>query len=124
MHVDKWVGTQAVTINEILKVLNEAIARDRAAMEKLIEQRVDCSKAMGDHPSIQVSSYDHKTGKPNPEKLRVGLLGILNGIIGTDRNIYGPLSAHYSDDGKLMEFMLTDTDALTKKKEGDHPKRM
>jgi len=84
---------EAVTIEEAIEVLNEAVALDAGAMQALIAARVECNRELGDHETIQVGNY-HKTGV-----LKVGLLGILNGFFGVDdRDLSGAIAAIYNVD--------------------------
>ena len=109
MHVDKWTGCESVSIKEILTVLNDAVACDTEAVSKLIDQRVRCNLKLAAHDTIQVQG-----DKDNLAATYVGLLGMLNGVIGVDRNVFGPITAIYDDKGVLQRFSLTDTDAVTK----------
>lgn len=72
----------SVTIEETIALLNSALETDREAISSLIEHRVPCSDAMAEHPTIQVS--------PNQT---VGLLGIINGLFGTDERATAARSA-------------------------------
>jgi hypothetical protein len=69
-----------VTIGEVVDVLNRAIAEDRDAVNRLMQTRVPCNKALADDPTIQVLA-DVVDGK---HVYKVGLLGVLNGLFGCD----------------------------------------
>jgi hypothetical protein len=61
--------------DHIVETLNRAIAADRDAMFKLFEYRVPCNNTMLEDPTVQVVF--------NPDDgAQVGLLGVLNGIVG------------------------------------------
>lgn len=75
------------TARKIVALLNEMLEIDGIATRRLLETRVPCRRALGDHPTIQVSSVQ-TTGGTTPRD-RVGLLGVLNGVVGTVRR--GPL---------------------------------
>lgn len=95
--------------NEFIRVLNEAVELDKAALHKLIEFRVRCSKALADHPMIQVrtTQESNNTGAAMLVDVhRVGLLGILNGILGVDEFEQAYLAGNYDDEGKLTNFCL------------------
>lgn len=81
------------------KVLNEALALDRDAIRALLDHRVSCNNALGDHPTIQV-------GQGHGGALQVGLLGIVNGICGVDSKQRGYVAAVYEseDPGSLTHF--------------------
>jgi len=87
--------------DRIITVLNECVALDREALHKLIETRVPCNRALADHPTVQVSS-----GAPG-EFSTVGLLGILNGIVGVDSDGWGFIAASFDEEGKLVKFLRT-----------------
>ena len=61
---------------DIVALLNAAWLCDPKAMHALVEHRVPCNDELADHPTIQV--LDEGRGAS------VGLLGILNGIAGTN----------------------------------------
>ena len=86
-------------IDRTIAYLNELKDADPQAMRDLIETRVPCNTALADHPTVQVQA--RKEGG-----FVVGLLGILNGLLGADTDGWGFLCVKY-DDGKLVEFMRT-----------------
>jgi len=79
------------TAIKIVDFLNNLLEYDRAAVEALINTRVDCSDEMANHPTVQVRSH----GDGNQH--RVGLLGILNGLCGIKKNGYGLIVAEFND---------------------------
>ncbi len=81
--------------------LNGLLQTDPEAVRALVETRVPCNEAMAQHPSVQVSVDD------GVEQRTVGLLGILNGLIGVDDDGWGFLAAEFDDEGKLTRFLLT-----------------
>jgi len=85
-------------LDQLIKSLNEFVATDQEAIKLLIENRVPCNEEMKNHPTIQVQC--DKEGN-NPE---VGLLGILNGLIGIHHSGWGYLSAEMEEGGRLIEF--------------------
>lgn len=87
-------------INYIVRFLNDLLVKDRDAIEKLIEARVECNDAMADHDTVQVV--------PVGSKCFVGLLGILNGIIGINSKGDGYIMACYDSNNKLIKFELTE----------------
>jgi hypothetical protein len=75
----------------IITFLNELVAADPALMHKLVETRVPCNEVIAEHPTVQVV----KEGNGYV----VGLLGILNGIVGArPEDGYGYIAAHFDDD--------------------------
>jgi hypothetical protein len=93
-------------VDKVLTFLNELVALDRAAVERLVETRVQCNDAIADHPSVQVG----KDADGNPV---VGLLGIVNGLMGTqpegaNKPGWGYIAASFDDGGKLAGFVRID----------------
>ena len=81
----------------ICELLNSLLKIDHDAIEQLVETRVPCNEALANHPNVPVLLLDDGQTK-------VGLLGILNGIIagaGDDRILVG-----IYDENKLMKFEL------------------
>lgn len=77
--------TDPITADYAIKILNEGLVADPNAFGSLIDIRVPCGERLARHPTIQVGHYG--TG------VRVGLLGIINGLFGVDVRGYGPISA-------------------------------
>lgn len=109
MKVDKWTGKEAISLLTILETLNEAYQLDSELMQNLITMRFPCSEEIRDHETIQA----HCFGDASIEKPKAGFLGILNGMIGIDKNRSGPIRASFDDNGKLIGFILTNTEAVT-----------
>lgn len=87
-----------VSIDDVIKVLNDALDHDRVAMQSLIESRVQCSDSFIEHPSIQV-------GHNHEGHVEIGMLGIINGLFGTDDMGSGPVGAYYDGSGQLRSFV-------------------
>lgn len=89
--------------DQFIDVLNELIEADSTAIQDLIEHRVSCDEELGVHPTVQ-TMLDGKA-------YTVGLLGILNGLVGViesgPKEGWGFISAVYDDDGKLVKFQRT-----------------
>ena len=109
MKVDKWTGNEAVSVTGVLILLNEACKLDPQFMQTLVTSRFPCNDKIKDHPTIQVHCY----GDASEEKPKAGFLGMLNGLIGVDVNISGPVAANFDDNGKLLGFGLTNTEAVS-----------
>lgn len=63
------------TVEQAVRLLNEALEADPEAIRKLVDFHVDCNIKLAGHPSIQVRTVNKSDS--------VGLLGIINGIFGT-----------------------------------------
>ena len=96
---------EAVLANRIIDSLNEYLAIDPIAIHHLIEYRVTTNQALADHPSVQVNAEG--------EAPVVGLLGILNGIVGViPGSEIGYITAVFDDDdGRLLRFELSKLEA-------------
>lgn len=84
--------------------LNQIAMFDKKAMRDLIKARVPCNEHLAEHPSVQVQ-YEDGQGL-------VGILGILNGIVGAipDGGLkgFGYISAVFDDQGNFERFRRTD----------------
>jgi len=72
----------------IARFLNDALDIDRAAIATLCGMRVPCNQKLADHPTIQVRAEEDGT-------FSLGLIGLLNGLIGTDEKQHGYLAATF-----------------------------
>jgi len=84
----------------IIERLNSMAEADSDAVMRLIETRVTCNDELAEHPTCQV-------GQDESGECTVGLLGILNGILGKDSKGWGYLCAELDDNGKLIRFKKT-----------------
>lgn len=97
--------------DDIIAFLNTLVALDPNAISELVSSRVFCNEKLAGHPTVQVSECisDNVIGQ-----YRVGFLGILNGFCGTietgPRIGWGPITARYDEDGKLVGFERTLTE--------------
>lgn len=91
----------SITLVEVVTLLNELVALDQDAMTALVENRVVCNEALANHPTVQVVGL-LGDGDNN---CMVGILGILNGIFGTDDEHCGALEAVFDGD-RLIGFGL------------------
>lgn len=99
----------SVTISDVLDLLNSAVKCDAEAMHNLVEHRVPCNVPLAEHETIQVVREQNwqQNSKKNPYS--VGLLGLVNGLFGTNTRGWGPIAAVYEDGegGKLIRFERT-----------------
>ena len=90
-------------VERSLLVLNEALKRDPDAMTKLVNARIDCSKDLAGHPSLQVGVYN--------DSFKVGMLGVLNGILGYVKGGIGAVGDVDPSTGRFLRirrFVLQD----------------
>ncbi len=95
--------------NDVIRVLNSAVECDKDAIHKLVEFRVRCNTTLAQHPTIQVRTTQESTSTGPATRVdvhRVGLIGILNGILGVDEFEQAYLAGSYDGDGKLIKFCL------------------
>lgn len=76
---------ETITVEDAIQVLNEAMTCDNNAIGSMIDIRVPCNQDLAKHTTVQVARYG--------DGWRVGILGIINGMFGTDERGYGPISA-------------------------------
>lgn len=105
-HIEafRWLARMSRAMNEelfILKnrqtavemaieVLNSALEADPEAMQVLMNFRVRCNQKLADHPTIQVGF--HGDGHLPEEEYDVGLMGIINGLFGTNEHGAGHIA--------------------------------
>jgi hypothetical protein len=75
----------------IVKLLNEMMELDTAAVAELMAKRVVVNDRLADHPTVQV-------GPMEPDGPNVmGILGVLNGLVGTNSRGWGCVAGVYED---------------------------
>lgn len=89
--------------DEIVNLLNSAVLADLFAMNRLIRNREEVNSTLENHSLIRCG-IDPKTNKPS-----VGILGVINGIIGAlalANNVeIEPICACFDDKtGELIRF--------------------
>jgi hypothetical protein len=89
-HLDRTEETKQKLAAEIVDYLNEILRVDPQAITALIDNRIACNQELSDHPTLQVSGT---VGSPT-----VGLLGIINGLVGVRADGWGYITAVYDDE--------------------------
>lgn len=97
----RWVvlgvaSGEKMGVETVVNVLNQLFELDPAAADQLVEARVPCNDDVVDHPTISVAG-DYGSG-------RVGLLGVLNGILMRE-DPSGSGVASVRDGGVLLGFV-------------------
>jgi len=91
-------------IDRTIVFLNELLKLDPQAIKILIEKRVPCNEALADHPTVQVQAREKK----DEPGFAVGVLGIVNGLLGIDADGWGFVCVVVdTDTGDLIEFKRT-----------------
>lgn len=96
---------QAHLADHVVEVLNRALKASPEALHELMEYRVPCTAELRNDPTVRVI---HELGKEPV----VGLLGLINGIVGVAPDKWGYVVACYEDDkegGKLFKFLVRKT---------------
>ena len=88
----------------VVEYLNDILETDADSLKKLIEFRVDCNDDLMAHENVLVLC-DHDS-KGNPVNPRVGLLGVLNGMLGLRESGMGQIAAEFDEDGHLHRFVV------------------
>jgi len=89
----------------VVTYLNELIEADCDAVKALVQYRVPTNQNMMDHPSICVMADSDEDGNPvNPV---VGLLGVINGLVGIGEGGWHYIAAEFDEDGNLHRFLET-----------------
>ena len=117
MEIDRWTGEETVAVKDVIAMLNEIHQLDPELMTNMVLHRFPCNEGIKNHKTVQA----HCHGDASVEAPKVGLLGVLNGILGIDRNHFGPVAANFEKkDDQLLGFKMTNTDDITKHlEEGD-----
>ena len=86
--------------DRIVMLLNDALRLDPEGMQSMCWFRIVCNPALANHPTIQSTSIG--------VQYQIGMLGLLNGIVGTNPDGVGMILAkvHDSDSRKLVEFFV------------------
>lgn len=68
-------------VQRALDVLNDALERDPIALTQLVNARVTCDLRLSKHKTVQTGVYE--------DTHKVGVLGLVNGILGYKRGGIG-----------------------------------
>lgn len=73
-HVASFTGDETISLREVIEHLNGALAKDRAAITRLVLQRVACNPSLVNDAHLAQRAGVHE----------IGMLGLLNGMFGAD----------------------------------------
>lgn len=95
-----------IHVCDVINLLNEVIELDQVAAQKLFDGGyIPCNDKLLNHDTIQCVDCGEIRG--------VRLLGILNGLFGTDPETgYGIIAGEFNDGGELIKFRKTDFDEI------------
>lgn len=107
MEVQKWTGEETIAVKDVIAMLNEIHQLDPELTTNMVLHRFPCNEGVKNHKTVQAHCY----GDASVENPKVGIVGLLNGILGIDSNHFGPVAANFEKDGgPLLGFKMTDTD--------------
>jgi len=101
-HMTRTEDEKKALAVDVIAYLNELVAADPEAMHTLVESRVVVNEDLTNHPTAQVI--------PTPSgHYELGLLGVVNGIVGIREDGWGYIVGCFDDDtGRLLSFDLTE----------------
>lgn len=100
-HVERPHAQKIALAEAFCVLLNELVELDPDAMQNLMTTYHRCNAAFGHHPTVQVAAVGN--GGVHP---MVGVLGLLNGLIGAkDESGWGYLQAEF-EASKLVRFKV------------------
>jgi hypothetical protein len=93
----------SVAIDEVIDLLNELVELDPGFMRQLVELRVECNDRVANHPTVQVAQAATEKviahGQTSKRTFHcAGILGIINGLFGTDEDGWGTIGATFDVD--------------------------
>ncbi len=90
-----------VTVDQVVELLNAALALDDVAITNLLQTRVACNKKLAEHQTIQVGLQPH-----SEKEYEVGILGLINGMFGIDEESWGAIAAELDPAGHVHRFLV------------------
>jgi len=85
------------SFEQTVMFLNQLLKDDPEAIQKLVDFRVPCNDKIAHHPTVKVRIKD--------DGPMVGIMGILNGLFGKDKDGMSQIIAEYDQaEGKLKQF--------------------
>lgn len=93
-------------VQTAIRVLNEALAADPAAVRALFAVRAPANALLTQHPTIQVICGKAGAHDPGPPSCSVGVLGLINGLFGVGADGYGKVTAIYDNEPGQPEQLL------------------
>jgi hypothetical protein len=84
--------------NRVVTLLNDLLILDSVAVRQLVSARVPCNSLIAKHPTVQVFV------RPSTPGQSLGILGILNGLIGVNDAGWGGVCAVFDTQGNILRF--------------------
>jgi len=107
-HLNRTEEEKQLLATELCETLNDLVRTDPEVMHALLETREVCNEAMVNHPTAQVSVQDGQFPQ-------LGLLGILNGLVGVGSDGWGYIAGCYDDTTNKLTGFLPTHDTRVKK---------
>lgn len=123
-HLTRSEQEKVQLAQEVILYLNEILALDPNAVLNLCEHRVVVNDQLAGHPTTQIAVIeDVGYGSEDLPQgvLGLGILGILNGLVGVREDHWGYITAVYGEDQKLLHFQLTKREGEGDAPEETHP---
>lgn len=95
-----------VTVEQVVELLNQALAADDVAITELIQTRTACNEKLSKHSSIQVGLAPGCNPEDKKLLYEVGILGLLNGLFGVDDKQWGAIAAEMDPSGHVRRFVV------------------
>ena len=88
------------SIDRAVAVLNEALAADTEAVERLLQFRAPCNGRLAAHPTIQVGP-----AVSDGSVATLGVLGLINGLFGCGAGGSGYIAVNVAEGGRIIGFV-------------------
>ncbi len=92
-----------VTVQDAVDLLNELLKLDYDCISRLVTTRIPCNEQVADHPTV--ATYQDNRSQSS----YLGLLGIINGLFGTNEAGSGPICFLVEDNDVISSFQKTPT---------------
>lgn len=88
----------------VVDFFNRLLSADHEAVSSLIGWRVSVNQKLAEHPNFLVLVDSDKDG--NPTNPRIGLLGILNALVGISPSGFGRIGAEFDEEANIHRFVV------------------
>lgn len=88
-----------IEVDKVVDYLNNILRIDPSVVDELFLNRVPCSEKLHDNSTAQIRKHNNET-------YSIGVLGIINGLIGIgEEKQYGPIAMVIDEDDEVLEFV-------------------
>ena len=85
-----------ISVYSVVDTLNELLKLDPLTINALFRLRVHCGEDLANHPSVQVLATK-RAGNEDANVYSVGLIGIINGFFGSNKDAIGCIAMCLDD---------------------------